>query len=158
MISQSVQGQRAYGSLAKLTEGLDTKGIAKHIRATVRQCAKDGLIPSDWVYSVKVDHLTAINVTVGVPDEVMALREAFEQAKRTMFNEAYGCRYTAFRDELVGEWAPLAVLDRTEQMLTEIHNAPNWDGSDVQSDYFDVRYYGHVNMVTMTSFNAYYRK
>lgn len=157
MISQSVQGQRAYGSLAQLTKGMDIKGVAKHIRNTVRQCAKDGLIPG-WAYSVKVDHHTAINVTVGVPDEVMALRESFEQAKRTMFNETYGCRYTAFRDELVGEFAPLAVLDATEQLLTEIHNAPNWNGSDVQSDYFDVRYYGHVNMVTLTSFDEFYRK
>lgn len=145
--------ERSYGSLYEQTKDLRPVQVAAHMRKIVRQCAKDGLLPSDWTYSVRYRSYAggcSIDITVAVPDELLALRDRYEAEHHH--------RYTTFPVEmLIGEYAPLAGLMTAEQTLHQIHSGYNYDGSDHMTDYFDVRYYGGVTVVDQTRYDRFYR-
>lgn len=143
--------ERRYGTMHEQTKRMTTREVAAHMRKVVRQTAKDGLLPADWTYSVRYRAYTggcAIDLTVAVPDTLDELRTKFETEHRY--------RITTFPDLLVGEYEPLAELLRAERLLNEIHGAYNHDGSDVMTDYFDVRYYGTVTFVGQTRYDRFY--
>jgi hypothetical protein len=130
---------RQYGELYEATRDMTNKEIAAHVRRAVKDAAKAGRIPAGWQYSVRYERGTAITVTVIASDEVVALRNAFEQER--------GRRYTANLDD-----APetLRVLAAVEQELRALLGRYNYDGSDIMTDYFDVRFYGFVNVTSAT--------
>lgn len=125
-----------HGSKYEQTKGLRTVEIAKLIRADIKAAIQAGELPKGLKTSVRYESFAggcAIRVSVtAVPDDFVYWRPefiAFEAANP----------HTFFQGERVTEEAK-ALLAK----LKEIHSAYNFDGSDIQSDYFHVRYYGDV--------------
>lgn len=141
------QYERAYGPRYAATKDMSLKEISAHIRATIRQAAKDGVIPSDWKYSIVMPHYGCIDVRVGIPDDLNELCHKFYQ----QHDMGYQSRY-AREHLLVGVWTPLARLAAVVDLLESIREGANYDGSDSQSDYFDVRYYGGVSVRSISNF------
>jgi len=121
--------------------------IAKVIRADVKQAVAEGLLPAGWTYSVRSDSL-AVDVEVrDCPDAWQPCdggrkcRDVWCSARN---DPAYAHAATAH--EVLTDDAEAAKMT-----LQRIHGAYNHDGSEIQTDYFDVRYYGHVEFETASS-------
>lgn len=136
--------ERAYGPQYEQTKGMTTVEVAKLMRTAIKQYAKDGTLPSDWTYSVRSDY-QAIWITVTMPAALSEMCQAFETQMAALCG-MYCANVSNFRSRLVDEWAPLGVREDALDILRAIHSGPNWDGGDVQTDYFDVRYYGGVQI------------
>lgn len=152
--------ERNYGYLyATLGARPTVTEIAKAVRADIKTAVKEGLLPAAWTYSVRSARFaggTSVDVAVrNCPD-------AWQDCDGTV----PGTR----RPTAEGGWTALACGDvwcagrndpkyahaaHVHQVLTEdaraakitlerIHGAYNHDGSDITTDYFDVRYYGTV--------------
>lgn len=125
---------RTYGYL--YDRDRPAKQDAANIRRTIRTLAKGGLLPADWTYSVRYRSFAngrAIDVTAMSPRPIYAADpEPMDWAKHAETGEYVH----AWADRLTLE--ARAVLDT----LQELHDAHNHDGSDIQSDYFDVKFYG----------------
>lgn len=147
---------RTYGIHYEATKNLTSKEIAAHMRRVVRQAAKDGLLPAEYAYSVKLSRSsmsTAINIYVIVPDAVEELRREWCDGTRPNYTHADAGWFN-----MAGEkFTPLQTLAATERALHEIHNAYNYDGSDSMTDYFDVRFYGFVNVIGATHWEKFYK-
>jgi hypothetical protein len=123
---------RTYGSkyndLSKDAHGwVDTTVIAKAIRADIKAAVKAGDIPC-VKYSVRTRKFaggSAIDV------EVIGLPNA-----RIEREHPYGGTVFAYSDE----------TNIVVKKLEAIVAAYNHDGSDSMTDYFDVRFYGHVSV------------
>jgi hypothetical protein len=134
--------ERSYGyryeEVDKYTSAVD---IAKKIRADIKQAVSEGLLPSRWKYSVRSD-ATAISV------DVLYCADAFKPC-----DGGQGCNNvwcSARNDPAYAHGAqPHDVLtdeaEAARMTLKRIHGAYNHDGSEIQTDYFDVRYYGGVS-------------
>ena len=134
--------ERHYGYRYDEVRDLTTPEIAKRIRADVKQAVGEVLLPSRWAYSVRTDHGTSIDV------EVRDCADAWKPC-----DGGQGCNNvwcSARNDPAYAHGAqPHDVLtDEAEAAritLKRIHSAYNHDGSEIQTDYFDVRYYGGVS-------------
>lgn len=144
--------ERSYGyRYAELGDHATGAEIAKAVRADIKTAIAEGLLPERWSYSVRSDRgsmCTSVDVTVR--DCADAWREC---------DGGRGCRnvwcaarndpnyaHAAERHDVLTEEAEAA-----EMTLKRIHGAYNHDGSEIQIDYFDVRYYGHVTFETAAS-------
>lgn len=132
--------ERSYGYRYNEVDGGAVE-IAKVIRRDIKQAVAKGLLPSRWTYSVRSPHGTSIDVRVR--DCADAWRDC---------DGGQGCRnvWCAARNDPRYAHAAEQHKALTEEAeaarmtLERIHNAYNHDGSEIQTDYFDVRYYGHV--------------
>lgn len=133
--------ERRHGSFYDETRNMTVKEVAAHMRKVIRQTVKDGLLPQDWKYSIRyrtASMCQAIDVDVTIPTDLYRLElDYYEQ-------NGYNTRsaFAQFNDR----FAPLAELGAARNLLESIHKAYNYDGSDSMTDYFDVRYYGTVNL------------
>lgn len=146
--------ERRYGTLYGDTKHLSVKEVAAHMRKVIRQAAKDGILPKNWNYQVRYRAYAggcAIDLNVGTPDELHALREKFVAE----FGFTNRNHLTEF---MVGEYEPLLAATEAENLLHQIHKGYNYDGSDPMTDYFDVRYYGTVTIMTNTRFGMFFGK
>lgn len=145
--------------------------IAKAIRADIKTAVAEGLLPSHWTYSVTTERATLSSaIYVKVRDcadawldcdgTVPGTRHVWPDGSTT----ATGCpnvwcaarndpayAHAAEKHEVLSEEARVAKVT-----LERIHNAYNHDGSDLMTDYFDVRYYGTVDFEDASS--AAFRK
>lgn len=132
--------ERSYGYRYEEVNG-STVDIAKVIRRDIKQAVQEGLLPTRWSYSVRSPHGTSIDVEVrDCPD---AWRECDGMNCHNVWcAERNDPRYAhaATPHQVLTDEAAAAKMT-----LERIHNAYNHDGSELQTDYFDVRYYGHVN-------------
>lgn len=126
------------GSKYEATQGLSRKEIAARIREDIKAAKKAGLISAEIKISVRCDaHSIDVRVT--------AVPEGFRQwnpeyvAWRQANPHGWDCPIMAC-DQLSAEWSKLRAV------LKEIHGAYNRDNSDSMSDYFDVRYYGDIEI------------
>lgn len=138
--------ERSYGYRYNEVDGRPAD-IAKVIRRDVKQAQQEGLLPARWSYSVRSDSLS---INVDVRDCADAWRDCDGgQGCHNVWCEARNDPAYAHAAE------PHHVLteeaDAAKITLERIHNAYNHDGSEIQTDYFDVRYYGHVNFETASS-------
>jgi hypothetical protein len=140
--------ERSYGyRYEELGDHPTNAEIAKAVRADVKQAKEEGLLPTRWSYSVRSDSLS-------VDLEVRDCADAWQAC-----DGGQGCHNVwcdARNDAKYAHAAtPHVVLtDEAEAAkitLSRIHNAYNHDGSELQSDYFDVRYYGHVEFESADS-------
>ena len=146
--------ERRYGTRYEDTKHLSVKEIAAHMRKVIRQAAKDGILPKDWNYQIRYRGFAggcAIDVNVGIPDELHALREKFI----TEFGFTDRNDLTQF---MVDEYEPLVAATQAEKLLRQIHKGYNYNGSDPMTDYFDVRYYGTVTIMTNTRYGMFFGK
>lgn len=129
--------ERSYGyRYAELGEHPSAAEIAKAIRADIKQAVGEGLLPDRWTYSVRSDHgSTYQSVDIYVQDCVDAHQPCDG-----------GYAHAAEAHEVLTEEAEAARMT-----LERIHGAYNHDGSEIQVDYFDVRYYGHVHFESADS-------
>jgi hypothetical protein len=106
---------------------VDVKDIAKAIRADIKAAVKSGDIPA-VKYSVRIDRFSggqSINVTIsGIPNA------------RIEREHPYGGTVVANSDE----------ANLVQHKVQAMVDAYNHDGSDSQTDYWDVRFYGFVSI------------
>lgn len=125
-----------YGDLKRLTgkDWASAADIAKLIRADIKAAVKAGDLPAVFAghkvaYAVTVENYSmgrSIDITVrGVPE-----------AARTTERDVYGHGYMTTVDT--------AEAVALKAKLKWYHEAYNYDGSDIMTDYFDVNYYGSV--------------
>jgi hypothetical protein len=134
--------EKTYGTKYEATKNLRRPEIAKLIREDIKAAVKSGELPKGK-YSVRTESYSgggSINVTfsalVGIPvHNVESLRWRTENPHASFGSEPANVR-ERYSPEL------LAVIKKLEA----IHGAYNYDGSDVMTDYFDVRYYGSVSI------------
>jgi hypothetical protein len=139
--------ERSYGYRYNEVDG-GTVDIAKVIRRDVKQAVAEGLLPARWSYSVRSPHGTSIDV------EVRDCPDAWRDC-----DGGQGCRNvwcTARNDPAYAHAAEKHVVlteeaEAARMTLERIHNAYNHDGSELQTDYFDVRYYGYVSFEDASS-------
>lgn len=130
--------ERTYG--AKYDDKLSTKDIAARVRAEIRAAVKAGTLPAG-TYSVRKDHYRSIVVNIS-------------DLGADVFDPEYlagGSDYLMGPSRIEGgklvrpsRYTPRinAAVEAVEGMLA----AYNHDGSDIQTDYFDVNFYSHVNV------------
>lgn len=134
--------ERSYGYRYEEVARYSSPGeIAKLIRRDIKQAVEEGLLPSRWSYSVRSDSL-AVDV------EVRDCADAFQPCDGGQKCHNVWC--SARNDPLYAHGAtPHEVLtddaEAARMTLKRIHGAYNHDGSEIQTDYFDVRYYGGVS-------------
>ena len=132
---------RTEGTLFQETKSLDVKQISSLIRNEIRKSAKEGLIPSDWKYSVRLKRYgwsSAIDIEIRIPKDVSDLRWSAPFA----YDDARD------RDAMIGEWESLGRLFDTKQIIEEIHESFNFYESFFPDDGCASRYFGHVSIVT----------
>jgi hypothetical protein len=127
--------ERSYGYRYGEAKDMSTAEIAKRIRGDVKTAVGEGLLPPRWTYSVRSDG-TSIDVDVrDCPDA---------------WQECDGTVPGSWRDH--GDGVVLTEEASAAKMtLKRIHEAYNHDGSEIQTDYFDVRYYGGVSFEDASS-------
>lgn len=128
--------QRSYGD--KYNRDLDGPGIAKAIRGDIKEAVKRGELP-DGVYSVRfrwATHSYAIDVTMRHLEGVAVLnpeRVRWDAERGSMHDLPPQCC------QIYNEQG-----NAISKKLEAIMWAYNHDGSDIQTDYFDVNFYGHA--------------
>lgn len=118
---------------AKYNKRLTLKEIAAAIRADVKAAKKAGELPADVKVSVRMEHGTAIDVQWKGAG-VYALVRVGE------WNHRFGNCGQRFGFALNEKG------QRIQKVLEGIHGAYNRDASDPMVDYFDVRFYGRVQV------------
>jgi len=110
--------ERSYGQKCESTRNKPLTEIAKLIRMDIKVAKNEGKLPADFTCSVRSDRGTAIDLRWAVSETAV-----FEPGM-------YGFDLNEKGREI-------------QDLLEEIHGSYNYDGSDIQTDYFDVRYYGN---------------
>jgi hypothetical protein len=126
----------SYGEKYAATKNLSQVEVAKLIRSDIKAGVKAGTLPKAK-YSVTCDSYSGgcsiyirVSAVEGIP-VYNADRLVFEHQDP----HAY-CDMALYSVEMVGA---LKALD-------DIHASYNFDGSDTQSDYFHVRFYGRASL------------
>src|ERR1043166_3169177 len=129
--------ERSYGyRYAELGEYPTNAEIAKQMRRDIKQAQSEGLLPTRWSYSVRSDDLA-------VDLEVRDCPDAWKPCDGGMNCHNVWC--AARNDPKYAHAATSHVVlteeaDAAKMTLQRIHGAYNHDGSEIQTDYFDVRY------------------
>lgn len=111
-----------YGSKYEETKDLDIKDIAKLVRGDIKAAVKTGALSDLLRYGVRIERFSggqSIDVRI-------AWKQPPEDAERRLHEHA---RANCWLETLKG-----------------IVDAYNFDGSDMQSDYFRVRFYSHIGL------------
>lgn len=134
---------RTYGERYSQTEGKSTTQIAALMRADIKRAIKRSTLPDGPTYSVTTDYFSggsAINIAV------RGWAEAWVDCDGNCGNQWCSVRNDSPHATVHKMLRPAA--RRAKIVLDRIHGAYNHDGSDVMTDYFDVRYYGQVTFET----------
>lgn len=122
----------AEGSKYRATQGLPLVGVAKLIRADVKASVAAGTLPRGLAVSVRVRH-SSIDITLtAAPFEILSRAHVLAVDVLPDVHTRIS-RYTPLT---------LCALDRLE----DIANAYNYDNSEPETDYFNVRFYGHPSV------------
>ncbi len=134
--SNEVQGTK-YAA----TKGLRCVEIAARIRADIKGAIKAGTLPTGLKVSVRYQSYAGGQ---SIDARIVALPAELQ---------IYNPDYVAFCREHPHEVPPFAPRQRHSEeyrlileRLEAIHGAYNRDNSDSMTDYFDVRYHGHVQL------------
>jgi len=114
---------RQEGSQYEATKDKTVKEIASLIRTEVRKATKQGIIPAEWDYSVRLHRFSggqSIEIKIAVPEEVVSLR--------------WHCPTTTDR------------LNETEQFLNDLHQSFNFYKSYFPGDGCAMRYFGRASI------------
>lgn len=154
-----MQYERRYGSKYKELGGYQPAShIAKLMRADIKDAINRGKLPGKMSnYSVRVHNYSmgrSIDITArdleGMWQQcdgtVPGTEKAYTGGGRTMW-VADSCHYYGHENPYFEGHQVLTVEgQRIEKILQGIHNAYNYDGSDVMTDYFDVNFYGSASI------------
>ena len=146
-MSATTPYERTYGYL--YDKNRTVKDDAANMRRHIRTMTKAELLPADWTYSVRyrtASMCCAIDLVATSPRPIYAA-DPNEQSWAKHYET--GEFVIGWKDKLTRE--ARAVLDT----LTDLHNGHNHDGSDIQSDYFDVKFYGVPSLAVVSGVLAY---
>ena len=120
----------------KYQQGMDGAKISAAIRSDIKAAVAAGALPRGK-YSVRLDRFSGgKSITVTATDVDLDLFDP-----RFLRHEIETNGRVFYQGERFSE-AQRALLKKLEKLA----NAYNYDGSDIQSDYFHVNYYLHVKM------------
>lgn len=119
----------SYGDKYQATKDLAMAEIAKLVRSDIKAAQKAGQLPKALKVSVRSDYNSLRVEVVSAPFALMS--------------------EDGLRASLTGEYIPVYMqrseeATRVENLLNAIMAAYNYDGSDIQTDYFNVRFYGRA--------------
>lgn len=130
--------ERTYGYLYDARRPV--KEDAASIRRTIKTLAKAGLLPADWSYSVRY-RTFAGGCSIDIQATACRPIYAADPAPRGWVRHAESGEFVVpWKDRLTAE--ARMVLDTLE----DLERAHNHDGSEIQVDYFDVKFYGHAEL------------
>jgi hypothetical protein len=132
--------ERSYGYRYDEASG-GAVDVAKLIRRDIKQAVEEGLLPARWAYSVRSDS-SAISVDVRDCADAWRACDGGRDCRNVWCaarNDPAYAHAASAHDVLTDEG------EAARMTLKRIHGAYNHDGSEVQTDYFDVRYYGGVD-------------
>ncbi len=132
--------ERSYGYRYDEAKNASATDIAKLIRRDIKQAQEEGLLSSNWSYSVRSD---SNSIDLEVRDCADAWRECDGRNCHNVWCAARNDPQYAHAAELHDVLTEDA--EAAKVTLKRIHDAYNHDGSELQTDYFDVRYYGGVS-------------
>ena len=123
----------------------DVVDDAKMIRAEIAAYRKAGIVPADWTYQVRTARFAggcSIDITATSPRPVYACNP-------DTIDEPFA--YNAELDRWVTAHADRYTIEAQATLiaLAELHAAYNHDGSDISTDYFDVKFYGYARLDTV---------
>ncbi|MGC0252632.1 hypothetical protein [Pseudactinotalea sp. Z1748] len=127
---------KTYGGRALTTDGQyrSTTEINKMIRADIKNAVAGGYLPEDLDYRVH-KHDSSLSSSINITAEGTGPLEYYDR-----------------RDALRGYGEPQLqkspYVKEIEKRLGKIAFQYNWDGSDTQSDYFDVNFYQDARVVS----------
>lgn len=129
------------GSNYDTTERLDIADIAKLVRADIKAAKKEGKLPKKgFKVSVRIDRFAggcSLDVTVkAAPFQVL-------NPEYLDWEETEEAKHNAWPPVGLERLTPTA--DAALKLLKGILGSYNRDNSDIQTDYWDVRFYGHVD-------------
>lgn len=124
--------RRHYG--AKYDKTLRVKDVAKVIRSEIKDAVKAGTLP-DLKYTVRS---SSRSINVGVPGDA-GLKNPTWHVIRAKFPHEY----------VTGEYVPFLTPEgkRVKELLERMLAEHNHDGSDLMTDYFDMKFYAFVDML-----------
>lgn len=124
----------------KYEAGLDVKEIAKRMRADIKQAIRTGEIAEGVKTRVRIERFAG-----GCSIDIRVTDVPFPVYSEEYFEEAYCAggldNIMRPRDEQFS-----TEMRETLSVLNRIHASYKRDNSDIQSDYFDVNYYGQVEL------------
>ena len=125
---------RSYGGRSLSVDGhyRTTAEVTKEIRADIKDAIAGGYLPGDLTYRVR-KHDSATSSSVRIVAEGMGPHQFYDRRDAVT---TYGDPYL--------QASPY--VKEIEECLGKIAAQYNWDGSDTQSDYFDVNFYQHVEV------------
>ena len=133
--------QRTYGS--QYDRNRTVTEDAASIRSQLKAAQKDGTVPADWKVSVRKRKSTyswAIDVTLVSPRPIYA---ADPHSREWVRHAETGEYVIAWADRLTAE------AQAASRLARELLDAHNHDGSDSQTDFYDVKFYSDVNVTTV---------
>lgn len=128
----------------KFERALTTTQIAARFRADVKAAMARGELPRVTLH-VRTKYFSGGS---SIDVDVVAVPAGFPvlNAARTRWEAAHPHDFLGNHPDPELRWRH---AERTRTLLEQLGamlNAYNYDGSDIQSDYFNVRFYGHVNI------------
>lgn len=162
--------ERHYGAL--YNDQLSNKEIAAKIRTAIKSLVKNEVLPADWKYSVRYRSYAGgssidVKATAPRPVRLVNARTVYNPSQTNPLDIDLPTDY-AQRDER-GEFRPCRVapgqrweiregltIEARNVYLTlkQLHGVWNHDGSDIQVDHHDVKYYGQVNVESAAGWDA----
>lgn len=137
--------ERTYGSNYEATKEIyDTSVLAKLIRADIKAAVKAGDLPKA-TYSVQTRKYaggSAIDIELRDLEGAWVAEDMTKCPSNSTCREGdhYSHRGCEGAEHLSDEAALAKII------LSQIQNSYNFDGSETQVDYWDVRFYGHVQV------------
>lgn len=140
----------SYGAKYEQVKHLSTTEIAKLIRADIKLARKveTKLGTAAGADIAIVDGLAALasmpkTIKVSVRSEYFSGGSSIDVRVYNLPEKGWGYVHEEYPRP---HWTPGAELSAILDALAEIHRAYNYNGSDAMVDYFDVNYYGHVDV------------
>lgn len=132
--------ERSYGY--RYDRDRPTKQDAAMIRADIKALTKAGMLPADWTTSVRYRTFAggcSIDVRGVSPRPIYACDPRTHEPQ-----------FHPQRGEYVYAWVDKLTLEAkaVHDALDDLVHAYNHDGSDLMTDYFDVKFYGSANVET----------
>jgi hypothetical protein len=144
--------ERRIGSKYEETKDLGTTEIAARIRQDIKDAVARGDLPSDANISVKTDKFaggSAIRIDVSNwPGATKVGDESLCTGTLDIGNGLYPSHCKDGNHDWRCAAAPHAsdAAEAVQKTIQAIHDSYNYDGSDMMTDYFNVRYYGQVKV------------
>lgn len=138
---------------AKCDKARPVKEDARLMRAEIKDLKKKGQLPTDWQYSVRMrpgGWTRSIEITAKSPRPIYALDPDCDDLRK--HPETGAIVGSAWMDKMTVE------ARRVHDILNAMHRAYNYDGSDVITDYFNVKFYGTVSVLRMEGVPRYLGK